>query len=154
LLASKFLRKDGMVQVGDDDSGARLRAVIARLARRLRPTRAGSGLTPTQISVLFTVARHGPIPLAELAEREALNPTMLSRVVAGLCEAGLVARTTHPGDRRVALAEPTPAGRRTRERIQRERSDALAAHLAELAPEERLAILAALPALEALAERL
>jgi DNA-binding MarR family transcriptional regulator len=155
LLASKFLWKGPAVQArDDDDTSARLRTAIGRLARRLRPTRAGSALTPTQISVLFTVVRHGPLPLAELAERETLHPTMLSRVVGGLCEAGLVARTTDPGDRRVVNASATPAGRRIRERIQRERSEALAVHLAELAPAERQAIVDALPALEALAERL
>jgi len=144
-----------VVKAGDDDdTGARLRVVIARLGRRLRPTRAGSGLTPTQVSVLFTLVRHGPLPLAELAERETLHPTMLSRVLGGLCEAGLAARTTHPDDRRVALAEATAAGRRIRERIHRERNEALAAQLAELAPAERRAILDALPALEALAERM
>ncbi len=142
------------MQASNDDSGARLRAAIGRLSRRLRETRAGSGLTPTQISVLFTVVRAGPLPLAELAEREALNPTMLSRVLAVLCEAGLVQRTADTGDRRVALAAATPAGRRMRERIQRERSEALAVHLSALEPAERAAILDAIPALEALAERL
>ena len=120
----------------------------------MRPTRAGSGLTPTQISVLFTVVRDGPLPLAELAEREALHPTMLSRVVADLCEAGLVVRSADPGDRRAALAEATAAGRQTRERIKRERGEALPARLAQLTPGERKAIADALPALESLAERL
>ena len=127
---------------------------MGRLSRRLRETRAGSGLTPTQISVLFTIVRLGPVTMTALAEREALNPTMLSRVVTGLCEAGLVARSTDSSDRRVALAAPTAAGRRLRERIQRERSEALALHLTALDPAEREAILAAIPALEALAERL
>lgn len=143
-----------MIPADNGDSTARLRTAIGRLARRLRETRAGSGLTPTQISVLFTVVRDGPLPLTELAEREALNPTMLSRVLGGLCESGLTLRTADTGDRRVALAAPTAAGRRLRERIQRERSVALAAHLAELDPAERQAILDAIPALEALAERL
>ena len=144
-----------MVKAGDDeDASARLRAAIARLGRRLRPTQAGSGLTPTQVSVLFTLVRHGPLPLAALAERETLHPTMLSRALGGLCEAGLAARTTDPGDRRVALATATAAGRRIRERIHRERSEALATQLAELAPAERRAIVEALPALEALAERM
>ncbi|MGH2864444.1 MAG: hypothetical protein ACRDJX_04250, partial [Solirubrobacteraceae bacterium] len=53
----------------------RLRAVIGRLSRRLRPTLAGSGLSPSQISVLFTVVRLGPIGLSELAAIESLNPT-------------------------------------------------------------------------------
>jgi DNA-binding MarR family transcriptional regulator len=139
---------------GNDDASARLRAAIGRLSRRLRETRAGSGLTPTQISVLFTVVREGPITLTALAEREALNPTMLSRVLAGLCAAGLAERTTDHGDRRVALASPTAAGRRLRERIHRERSEALAAHLEALRPDERRAIIEAIPALEALAELL
>jgi DNA-binding MarR family transcriptional regulator len=142
------------VESGRDDASARLRAAVGRLSRRLRETRAGTGLTPTQISVLFSVVRLGPLTMTELAEREALNPTMLSRVVAGLCEAGLVARSSDPSDRRVALAAPTAAGRRLRERIQRERSEALALHLTALEPGDREAILAAIPALEALAERL
>jgi DNA-binding MarR family transcriptional regulator len=142
------------VESGRDDASERLRAVVGRLSRRLRETRAGSGLTPTQISVLFSIVRLGPLTMTGLAEREALNPTMLSRVVAGLCEAGLVERSSDPSDRRVALAAPTAAGRRLRERIQRERSDALALHLTALEPAEQEAILAAIPALEALAERL
>src|ERR1700686_3776024 len=143
-----------MGRAEEDDASARLRAVIGRLGRSLRPTRAGSGLTPTQTSVLFTLVRDGPLPLAELAEREALNPTMLSRVLGGLCEAGLVLRTAQPGDRRAALAEATAAGRRTRERIQRERIKALPERLGELAADERQAIVEALPALDTLAERL
>jgi len=155
LLISKLMEMHSdSPQAGSDDAGARLRAAIGRLSRRLRETRAGSGLTPTQISVLFTVVRCGPLPLTELAEREALNPTMLSRVLAGLCQAGLARRTTDTEDRRVALAEATASGRRMRERIQRERSEALAVHLAALEASERQAILDAIPALEALAERL
>jgi DNA-binding MarR family transcriptional regulator len=138
----------------DEDSAARLRAAIGRLSRRLRETKAGEGLTPTQISVLFTVARYGPLQLTELAQREALNPTMLSRVLGYLCEAGLVRRIADTADRRVALAEATASGQRLRERIQRERSAALGVHLSALEPDARTAVLAAIPALETLAERL
>ena len=104
--------------------------------------------------MLFTLVRDGPLPLTELAERESLNPTMLSRLLGGLCEAGLALRSADAGDRRVAVASATASGRRLRERIHRERSEALAAHLAELTPQERRAIVEALPALEALAERM
>jgi len=127
---------------------------IGRLGRRLRPTRAGSGLTPTQVSVLFTLVRHGPLPLAELAERETLNPTMLSRVLGGLCEAGsrrapripAIAGRARGGD----LGRPTDP-RADPSRAQRGGSQP---HLAELTPQERRAIVEALPALEALAERM
>ena len=148
------MRTDETTEAGQEDAGVRLRVAVGRLARRLRETKAGSGLTPTQISVLFTVVRCGPLSLTELAEREALNPTMLSRVLGGLCEAGLTRRTTDTADRRVAVAEATAAGRRLRARIQHERSVALAAHLAALEPAARAAILDAIPALETLAERL
>jgi DNA-binding MarR family transcriptional regulator len=138
----------------DTDQTARLRAVIGRLARRLRPTSAGSELTPTQTSILFTIVRLGPIGLGEVAEIESVNPTMLSRITAQLCEAGLISREASPGDRRSAFVKATPAGRRMRERIHRERTAALGAHVEALAEEQREALWAALPVLEALAEQL
>ncbi len=118
----------------------RLRAAIGRLSRRLRPTVAGSELTPSQISVLFTVVRLGPIGLSELAVMESLNATMLSRITAQLCDTGLIVREADPGDRRSAFVAPTAAGRRMRERIHRERARALGAHVKQLddAQRERL----------------
>jgi DNA-binding MarR family transcriptional regulator len=136
------------------ESAARLRAVIGRLSRRLRPTVAGAGLTPSEISVLFTVVRRSPIRLSELAEVEGLNPTMLSRITAQLCDSGLILRSADPGDRRSAFVQATPAGRRIRERIHRERTHALSAHLEELSAHQRETLWAALPVLEELADRL
>ena len=132
----------------------RLRAVIAKLSRRLRPTVAGSGLTPSQISVLFTIVRLGPLRLSELAEIESLNPTMLSRITAQLCASGLIRRSADPGDRRAAFVEASSAGRRIRERIHRERTLALSAHVEDLEADQRRALWDALPALEELAQRL
>jgi DNA-binding MarR family transcriptional regulator len=141
-------------ELSPGESAARLRAVIGRLSRRLRPTVAGSGLTPSQISVLFTVVRRSPIGLSELAEIEGLNPTMLSRITAQLCDSGLILRSADPGDRRSAFVQATPAGRRIRKRIHRERMHALSAHVEELAEHQRETLWAALPVLEELAERL
>jgi DNA-binding MarR family transcriptional regulator len=136
------------------EGSARLRAVIGRMSRRLRTTVAGSGLTPSQISVLFTVVRLGPIGLSELASIEAVNPTMLSRITAQLCESGLIVRSADPGDRRSAFVAATPAGKRIRERIHRERTRALSIHVEELDEGQRQALWNALPVLEELAERL
>ncbi|HUB74519.1 MAG TPA: MarR family transcriptional regulator [Solirubrobacteraceae bacterium] len=141
-------------EAAQEDASERLRAAIGRLSRRLRPTVAGSGLTPSQISVLFTVVRLGPVGLSELAELESLNATMLSRITANLCEAGLIVRTPAPGDRRQALVAATAAGRRMRRRIQRERARALEERVQELDEREREALWRALPALERLAELL
>jgi DNA-binding MarR family transcriptional regulator len=141
-------------RAADDDTAARLRLVIARLSRRLRPTVAGSDLTPSEISVLFTIVRHGPLGLSELAESEAINPTMLSRITAQLASAGLIVRSPDPRDKRAALVQATAAGRRKRELVQRERTKALARHMGELPEEQRALLNEALPALEALAEQI
>ena len=138
----------------ETDQANRLRAVVGKLSRRLRPTLAGTGLTPTRMSVLFTVVRLGPMRLSELAAMEGLNPTMLSRVVAELASSGLVKRTPDPLDRRAARVEATVEGARLRERILGERSDVLSVQLAELSGDERQAIADALPVLEELVERL
>jgi DNA-binding MarR family transcriptional regulator len=140
----------------DIETAARLRAVIGSLSRRLRPTAAGqvAGLTPTKVSVLMDVARRGPLRLAEVAEAEGINPTMLSRVVAHLADVGLLERTSDQGDRRAAWVKATPAGRRLSERIRRERTHALNEALADLSEKERLQILEALDALEGLADAL
>jgi DNA-binding MarR family transcriptional regulator len=140
----------------DIDTPARLRVVIGRLSRRLRTTAAGSaaGLTPTKLSVLLTVVREGPIRVSALAQSESLNPTMLSRVIAALVDAGLLARTSDGGDRRAAWVEATEDGRHLAQRMRRERTDAVNEALEGLAPDNRRLLEMALPALEQLAEQL
>jgi DNA-binding MarR family transcriptional regulator len=140
----------------DIETAARLRAVIGKLSRRLRPTAAGkaAGLTPTKVSVLMDVVRRGPLRLSEVAEAEGINPTMLSRVIADLVQQGLLERTSDQGDRRAAWVKATGAGRRLSERMRRERTDALNAALADLDGDERRQILGALDALEGLADAL
>jgi len=138
----------------DLETAAQLRTAIGKLSRRLRPTPAAieAGLTPTQISLLLNVARQGPIRLSELAAAEAINPTQLSRSVAHLVDIGAVERASDQGDRRAAWVKPTATGRRLADKIRRERTDALNLALADLSPDERRRIEAAVPALERLAE--
>ena len=69
----------------------RLGVAVARLARGFRSTSSAHGLSPSQLSVLSTVVRAGPVGVSELAAGEGLNPTLLSRVVGRLEEQGLVA---------------------------------------------------------------
>jgi DNA-binding MarR family transcriptional regulator len=140
----------------DIETIARLRVVIGRLSRRLRPTAAAvaAGLTPTKISILLTVVREGPIRVSDLSAAEGVNPTQLSRTIAHLVDQGLVDRAADEGDRRAAWVKPTPAGRRLAERIRRERTDALKLALGGLEPHERDRILGALDALEHLSEQL
>ncbi len=136
------------------ESIAQLRATIGRLGRRLRATPAGSGLSPSEISVLATVARRGPLRLLQLAQMEGLNPTMLSRIAARLTAEGLVRRAPDPQDRRAARLAISESGRQLHRRIRAERDRALAQRLAELPEGQRSSVLQALPALEALAQAL
>jgi DNA-binding MarR family transcriptional regulator len=103
---------------------------------------------------MFAVVRLGPVGLSELADEEGLNPTMLSRAVGGLVEAGFLERTSDPSDRRAALVSATASGRKLIDRVRRERTKALNAALEPLDRSQREALERALPALEALAEEL
>jgi DNA-binding MarR family transcriptional regulator len=129
------------------ETAARLRTAVGRLARRIRPTRVGAELTLTEATVLATTARNGPVGLSWLAREEGMNPTMLSRVVWRLEDAGLLARRPDPRDRRAALVDATPAGRKLHERIRAERADALSQLIEHLGVAEREALDAALPVL-------
>jgi DNA-binding MarR family transcriptional regulator len=131
-----------------------LRIAVARLSRRLRPTTAAGSLTSSEVDVLVAAEREGPVRLSDLAQFTGLNPTMLSRLVPHLEDAGLLRRLPEPNDRRVCRVEATGKGRRLLERIRSERNDVLSRRLAELEPGEREAISRAIPVLEALAEML
>ncbi|HVT65134.1 MAG TPA: MarR family transcriptional regulator [Mycobacteriales bacterium] len=134
----------------DADAAARLRAIVGAMSRRLNSTARGADLTTSQLSTLGVVARQGPLRLSELAEIEHMNPTMLSRVVGTLVDAGLLRRTADPDDRRAGLVEVTATGRRTHDRLREQRGRILAEGLAELDDAEREHVERALPALEAL----
>jgi DNA-binding MarR family transcriptional regulator len=142
------------VAVLDADDVARLRIALARVARALDRQTRGHELTRTQASVLGTAARLGPLRITELAEIEGVNPTMLSRIVAKLEDAGLLHRSPDPDDRRAALVEPTAEGRALQQRLRDERTRLLAEHLAGLPEDHATGLLAALPAIEALADAL
>ncbi|OLT14689.1 hypothetical protein BJF78_17860 [Pseudonocardia sp. CNS-139] len=137
--------------VFDSESVARLRRVITRLSRMLNESAQAEGLTPSQASVLAVVGGRGPIGLAELAEIEGINPTMLSRIVSKLDTLGLLRRTPHPNDQRAALVEATDAGQATSERIRETRSMTVTKILDTLPADTTATLLLALPALEALA---
>jgi DNA-binding MarR family transcriptional regulator len=136
----------------DSEQVARLRAIIGRLARELNDTSTGADLTPTQYSVLALVHVRGPIGLTELTELEGLNPTMLSRIVKALDERGLILRLPDPNDLRAARVAATEEGGRVHERIREQRTRVLAECLERLPAPIADQLLAAVPAMEALAE--
>ncbi|WP_375487637.1 MarR family winged helix-turn-helix transcriptional regulator [uncultured Jatrophihabitans sp.] len=134
-----------------DDDVNRLRIALGRISRTVDREVSGDGMTRTTLSLLGTLARHKSVGMGELAEIEGLNPTMASRLVAKLQDAGLLRRVPGDDDRRAVTVEITPEGTRTQNRLRRQRTAALAGWLEGLSPDEREALLKAVPALESLA---
>lgn len=139
--------------VADDDI-VRLRVALARISRHLDRQARGDALSRTQTSVLGTVIRLGPVRISELADVEGVNPTMLSRIVGKLEDAGLLHRRPDPGDGRAALVEITEEGRAVGLRLRAERTRLLTGRLDAMPADRAEELLAALPALEALAAAL
>ena len=128
-----------MQTISTTDLAHRLRPVIARLARRMRQ-QAGGDLSPTQGAALNTIACHGPLTPSELAAREKIQRPTATRVLTRLEEAGLIARTADPADRRSSLVSTTPAGTALLASV-RDRKDAyLAQRLDRLSPEDLAAL--------------
>lgn len=129
------------------EMAARLRLSSTRLARRLRQ-QSGTGHTPSQLSALATVDRHGPLTLGALAEHERVAPPSITKVVAKLEADGLVERATDPEDRRVQRVSATKAGRALIAETRRRKTTWLTARIRELPPEEQARLAAALDVLD------
>lgn len=138
----------------DAEEVSRLRRAVGRLARELNASATGEGLTPTQASVLALVAARGPLRVAELIDMERVNPTMLSRVIGKLDQAGMVRRIPDAADQRTARVEITPEGQRINERIKRQRTALVSGCVAQLPARQAAALSRAIPALEALVDQL
>jgi DNA-binding MarR family transcriptional regulator len=133
---------------------SRLRLSITRLARRLRQQaqQADAEVTPSQLATLSSVERMGPITLGELAAVERVQPPTMTRIVAGLEEAGLVARKVDEKDRRIARVEATVAGRKFLERTRNRKDAYLSARIRTLDSEDRAVLARATTLLEHLLE--
>ncbi len=131
---------DGMRTVPDqttyEEVAGRLRVAVNRLQRRLRQESLG-GLSPAQASALGSVSRHGSPTLGELAALEQVQPPTMTRIVAGLAEAGMVKRVADAVDRRSARVRITPAGERALEGLRTRKNAFLLRRLAELDPDEQ-----------------
>ncbi|MBM7458727.1 MarR family winged helix-turn-helix transcriptional regulator [Rhodococcus coprophilus] len=136
----------------DDEDLHGLRIAVGRIARNVGRSAADEGLTRSQSLLLTTVARHETIGVRELAEFEGLNPTMCSRMVGKLEEAGLVTRSSDADDKRVVRIHITAAGARLSDQLRARRTAMFARHLGELDDDRLDALHDALPALEALGE--
>jgi len=137
-----------------DDLSSRLRVVATRVDRLSTREVLGGALTRTQFSVLGALARHDRLRVSDIAGREGLNQTMVSRTLGQLESSGWATRSTDPEDGRAVVAAITPAGRSLHQRLQRDRSMLIQQHLDQLPPDQLAALVAALPVLEGLADHL
>lgn len=131
---------------------AHLRISATRLARLLR-RQTDTGLTPSQLSALTSVDRHGPLTLGALAEHERVAPPSITKVVAKLEDKGLVTRRADAVDRRVAHVATTPAGAALVAEVRQRKDVWLAARLADLDDDQRTRLAAALDVLDELTGR-
>lgn len=130
-------------------TAARLRVAIARLARQLRQHSPG-GLTPSQWSALVTAETGGSMRIGDLADREGVSAPTATRLVASLEEAGLLARTADPADRRTAYVALTDAGAEKLEWARSVGTASLAQRLSAMPDDDVRRLIELLPVIESL----
>lgn len=86
---------------------ADLRALIAKLKRRLREQANDVDLTPSQVSVILRLEREGPTTMSNLARAEGMRPQSMGAAVALLEAAGFVSGAPDPNDGRQTILSLT-----------------------------------------------
>jgi DNA-binding MarR family transcriptional regulator len=129
-----------------------LRFAVMRLSRRLRAERTDTSLSVSQMAVLATLERVGPLSPGELAVRERVQPPSMTRTVALLEAKGFVARAAHPKDGRQVVVALTQPGRALLSADRRRRDAWLSCRLAELSVEDLAQLRCAVPLLAGLAD--
>ncbi|MFF8731543.1 MarR family winged helix-turn-helix transcriptional regulator [Streptomyces sp. NPDC015171] len=132
----------------------RLNDAIKRLRARLR-TESGqhaTGLTPTQLALLASVVREGPVTAARLASLEHVSAQSIAQSLAVLKAAGLVHSEPDPEDGRKKLVSPDPSATELVDRLLSGRDRFLARAIDRVvAPHERADLERAVELLERLA---
>jgi DNA-binding MarR family transcriptional regulator len=129
-----------------DSIPARLSLVVGRVNRRL--ALAPGGLSHGLLMSLASVAKRGPLRLAELAQLEQVSAPSMTRTVSELESRGLVVRGVDPDDGRAIQVAVTPAGLDAILRARAARAEVIARMLDDMTPAEVAKVEAALPALE------
>lgn len=143
-----------MTELSEADLAAvsSLRAGVMRLSRRLRHQRVDESLSPTEMSVLGTLARCGSATPGELARKEHVQPPSMTRIVAMLEAKGLVRRAPHPDDRRQVVVSRTEQAEAMLSESRRRRNVWLAQLTEGLDDDEWELLREAAPVLEKLAQ--
>jgi DNA-binding MarR family transcriptional regulator len=129
-----------------------LRLAVIRLERKLRKSASVGDVTPSQLSALFALGRHGPFRVGELARREQVGNSTVTRLVATLEAKGLLERTIDEDDARSSIIAITPRGRSLLDALAEGSNDYLRSRLETLGDADRGLIAGAVGALTRLAE--
>ncbi|MDH6709530.1 DNA-binding MarR family transcriptional regulator [Kitasatospora sp. MAA19] len=132
----------------------RLNDAIKRLRARLRAESGqhATGLTVTQVAVLASVVREGPITAARLAALEHVSGQSIAQSLAVLKAAGLVHSEPDPQDGRKKLMSADPSATELIEKLLAGRASFLARAIDQVvAPDERKDLGKAIELLERLA---
>ena len=130
----------------------RLAAVIRDLVLLTRQAAADLPVSSQQLGVLGSLDA-GPRRVSALAGEHSVRTPTMTGIVGRLEQAGAVVRRADDGDARAVAVELTAEGARILARGRAARAAFLQARLDSLAPAERAAVAAALPALARLADR-
>lgn len=143
--------------VPPSDAGS-LTEVVTRLRRALRTSirtdYPWESLPMARVELLLALDEDEPARVGELARRLRLAPNTVSGLVQVLVETGLVTRGPDPSDRRVAVVGLTAAGRAQLADWELAHEQRLGSALDGLTPEDQERVVAALPALNRLVDRL
>lgn len=116
--------------------GADLLGVVARL-NRLATQRIQMPLPSAQARLLATIEAQGEARIGDLAAVDHCSQPTMTTQVRRLEDAGLVSRTTDPGDARAVRIRITPEGIHTLNAVRVDRAAAIEPQLARLEPTER-----------------
>jgi DNA-binding MarR family transcriptional regulator len=119
---------------------------LANWLRRAVPPQVSS----STVSALDRLRVEGPLRVSELAAREAMTQPGITVLVNRLAEAGYAERLADPTDRRATLVRITAAGTAVLVERHAARARVLRERLAQLGPDDRDLLQAALPAIERL----
>jgi DNA-binding MarR family transcriptional regulator len=135
----------------DLELAADLSAGLERVVGLMRALAQPSGLSMTAVSTMAALERTGPARLTALANRAGVTQPAMTQLISRLEDAGLVRREADIADGRVVRVAITGEGRVMMARRRSARAERLAVILTQLPPEQRAALAAAVPALDALA---
>ena len=137
-----------------EEVAAALRVAAGNLYRRLKQSPFHGEATLAETSTLGRLERNGPATSSDLARADHISPQSMGVTVAALEERGLIERDRDPEDGRRIVLSITEAGRQLIHDKRGARTGQIAAALDGFSGGELTRLMAVVPLLERLAEKL